>query len=144
MFCPFSYKTKSCLTFKNQVALFMLFDGVITNVAKLLPNAAFYLRKSRYLGPFQRFGSHFHSSKPNAFCIIFKRHRPGGCSESLCSSCSTASTASGYHFVIRVITGGWLLWRISLFRGDIILQRTRYSKRQLWQQISFSSVALSD
>lgn len=74
---------------------------------------------------------HSHSSSLNAFCIIPMRRRPGGRSESLWSSCSTASTASGYHFVIRVITGGWLLWRFVLSRRDIILQRPRCSKRQL-------------
>ncbi len=94
---------------------------------------------------FQNCGAYSHSSSPNAFCIISVRHRPGGRSESLWSSYSTASTASGYHFVIRVITGGWLLWRISLFRGDIILQRTRYSKRAAAGGRSrFSSAALSD
>ena len=79
----------------------------------------------------EKTGNHSHSSRLNALCIISVRCRPGGCSESLWSSCSTASTASGYHFVIRVITGGWLLWRFVLSRRDIILQRPRCSKRQL-------------
>lgn len=46
-----------------------------------------------------------HPLRLNTFCIIYVCPIPSDGSDSLCHSYSTACTASGYHSVIRVITG---------------------------------------
>ena len=46
---------KSCLTFKNQMALFLLFDGVISDVAK----RRFGIPKTQYLCGFPAFSESF-------------------------------------------------------------------------------------
>ena len=50
-------------------------------------------------------GDHSHSLRLNTFCIIYVCPIPSDGSDSLWHSYSTACTASGYHSVIRVITG---------------------------------------
>ena len=47
---------------------------------------------------------HSHSLRLNALCVIYVCLIPSGDSDSLRHSYSTACTASGYRFVIRVIT----------------------------------------
>ena len=49
------------LTFKNQIALFSLFDGVISDVAKTLPNAGLSFQKLSIHAGFRRFCNHSHS-----------------------------------------------------------------------------------
>ena len=63
------------------------------------------------------------------------RRRPGGRSESLWSSCSTASTASGYHFVIRVITG-----RMAAVADGVIPHEYYTAKMELRQGIHFQNI----
>lgn len=56
---------KSCLTFKNQIALFLLFDGVISDVAKTLPNAVLGFQKPSIYAGLQRFVDYSHSTGLN-------------------------------------------------------------------------------
>ena len=58
---------------------------------------------------FAGFVSYSHSLRLNALCVIYVYLIPSGDSDSLRHSYSTACTASGYHFVISVITGETVL-----------------------------------
>ena len=98
-------------------------ETVALNVIIWLSEPSFRDRKSLKNKDILSSGSYSHSSKPNAFCIIFVRCRPDGCSESLWPSYSTTSTASGYHFVIRVITG----WLATV--ADFVIPRGYYTAK---------------
>ena len=60
---------------------------------------------SRLCSPSHPLFRHCHSLRLNTFCIIYVCPIPSDGSDSLWHSYSTACTASGYHSVIRVITG---------------------------------------
>ena len=47
--------------FQNQIALFSLFDGVISDVAKTLPNAYLSFQKPSIYAGFRRFRNYSHS-----------------------------------------------------------------------------------
>ncbi len=66
-------------------------------------------RKTQLLRHFSERVSYSHSLRLNALCVIYVCLIPSGDSDSLRHSYSIACTASGYHFVIRVITGETVL-----------------------------------
>lgn len=63
------------------------------------------IRKTQLLRRFSEGVSYSHSLRLNALCVIYVCPIPSDGSDSLWHSYSTARTASGYHSVIRVITG---------------------------------------
>ena len=98
---------KSLVNYSVSVATRLIFFRSAMSFCRLWSGRQLQLKcQSDVKGVVSGHSLYSHSSRLNELCIISMRRRPSGCSESLWSSCSTASTASGYHFVIRVITGG--------------------------------------
>ena len=101
--------------------------------------------KALWHNGFHRSGNHSHSLRLNTFCIIIVCLIPSGDSDSLWYSYSTACTTSGYHFVIRVITGETvLLWRFEDFHKYSIAQNGCWRKRKDIWRINAFEVCPSD
>ena len=75
------------------------------NLIKILSEGVGKIQKPLVFLHFSAFLIYSHSLRLNTFCIIYVCPIPSDGSDSLWHSYSTACTASGYHSVIRVITG---------------------------------------
>jgi hypothetical protein len=56
--------------FQNQIALFSLFDGVISDVAKTLPNAVLEVQKSSIYAGLRRFHDYSNSIVDGGFDVM--------------------------------------------------------------------------
>ena len=61
----FEQNEKSYLTLKSDSSYFSLFDGVISDVAKTLPNAVLIVQKSSIYAGFRRFCDYSYSTQLN-------------------------------------------------------------------------------
>ena len=109
MTCPvlhFGYNEKSYLTFKDQIALYSLFDGVISDVANTLPNAVLSFQKPRVYAGFQCFGDYSYSTGLNQFCLGNIARPVRSPFDNLIYPYYPAYHPFRYHFVIRVDNSG--------------------------------------